>query len=109
MFDELYGVRTSERTMFGQHWCGPDRFPHGEKVLVARYLAVPEGDGSSVDVYVEAMPARFYTVRAGGFELTFGSGQGELAAKVAKMLATGMLTIRRAKWPACPVEAKPGR
>ena len=94
----MYEPYADERQAFGRHWRGPKRFEHFEGVLVAKYEA--KEDGAAVEVYCEAAPARFYRLTvldADGntaYEISTGSGQHEMAAKMAEMIADGMLVVR---------------
>lgn len=113
IFDFLYDARYDARDYEGleliqEYWCGPKRFPHGDKCLVARIPKRPEdGDGQPVDVYVCAMPARFYTVEAKlaedsvgwqlhAWSLETGSGveMAELASRMALAISSGMLCLK---------------
>jgi len=97
-----YNARDCDRALFGANWCGPARFEHMVDTLIARYEA--KGDGQPVEVYCEACPARFYTVKAlpgvnsvgepvKPWTATTGSGMAELAAALAKAASEGMIRI----------------
>ncbi len=99
-FTDLYQARNPEIAAFGAAWCGPSRYEHGEDVLIARYSG--DGDGQPVEVYVCAMPARFYRIRVlaavdyqgrakAPWELATGSGMAVLAGEMAAAIAGGML------------------
>lgn len=77
---------------WGKDWVGPEVLPHGETVLIARIPKLPSG--RAVEVFAEAWPATFYTVKAGNIEITTGSGQDELAKDIALALAQGMLVVK---------------
>jgi len=106
MFEEMYAVRQSEKTIFGEEWCGPESFEEYEKTLVATYPKVPGSDGNDVEIYCSASPSRFYEVTAiesensvnekvDGFSLSTGSGEemAVLAVTMAKAIQQGMLSI----------------
>lgn len=101
--DYLYAIRSYEKLAFARgSWCGPRKLRHATSTLIARYSPTVQDDGHEVEVYCTALPARFYEIRAKaridsmgythtGFTLATGSGQHELAAKIAEALANGML------------------
>lgn len=103
MLDMLYTTRGEEKAAFGENWCGPKQLEHCKDTLVAKYPKSPSGgDGQSTEVYCYAAPARFYVIRAkaepssinepqSAFEVTTGSGCEEMAARIAKGIAEGML------------------
>ena len=106
MFNEIDRPYDSELKAFGANWCGPEHYPHGEDVLVARYPKETDddgkGDGQSVDVYCCAMPARFYILKVksepnsigdnqDAFEVRTGSSEAKTAAIIAEKVASGML------------------
>jgi hypothetical protein len=106
----LYEPRITEIQVFGSHWVhsGVAPFPHGEEALIAVYRATAGSDGQSVDVYVTAMPARFYTLRVRSgtnsvgdhkapYEVATGSGAWAEAATIAHMISTGMLSFSKAR------------
>lgn len=102
----MYRVRPDDRRAFGERWCcGVDEFPHGQDVLVARYPKTHE-DGQPVDVYVCALPARFYQLEVPasadsggqsrpGYRIETGSGNHcqVMVAMIAEALAGGMLSV----------------
>lgn len=95
----LYLRTYADKAPFGARWIGPAQFEHGKVTQVAMYQAEEGGDGQSVKVHCTAMPARFYTLEVlpengkEGYTLTTGSGAGELAAKIAEAIASGMLGL----------------
>jgi hypothetical protein len=97
--ERLYRVAGHELGPFGPNWCGPEIFPHGEDVTVAKYERI-NSDGQVVIVMCSAWPARFYHLQVipedgkDGYVLSRGSGQHEKAAMLALMIAGGMLTIK---------------
>jgi len=82
---------------------------HGKETLLQHFDKDPEdGDGQPVDVFVTAMPAKFYTIRAHGsknscgdevkpFTLATGSGDKmrELSILIAEAAAGGMIGIEQ--------------
>lgn len=101
VFDELYFPYDSEKNVFGNKWCGPKKYSHGQDILIAEYPKASE-DGQPVNVYCNAMPARFYTLKVkesnnsigeprASFEVSTGSSQVELAASIAEAISEGML------------------
>ena len=111
-FEDMYKVRDDDRRIFGDAWCfDGDQFPHGGRVLIARYEAEEDSDGVDVEIYGGAAPARFYTVvtsmsryngdtesmdKLGKCEIGTGSGyeMGELAHRMAIAISEGMISIR---------------
>lgn len=97
LFESTYNVTTRERKPFGTNWCGPAKLGHFAPVLVAKYPA--QTDGQPTEVWCEAAPARFYTIkvlannRRNAYEFGTGSGMEELAAKMAAAIAEGMLAL----------------
>jgi len=94
--EELYRVSHHETRPWGSLWCGPDELKHGEPTLIARLVAESE-EGYDVEIFVSAMPARFYHIHAIRGDqrrvLETGSGMGEYAHATAFHLARGMLKI----------------
>lgn len=102
LFPEAY-ASTRERVVLGDAFCGPDRFEYGVDTLIARLPKDPEdGDGHAVEIYVMAMPARFYEIRAlpgvnssdepqAGFTLSTGSGMLEWVKETAVHITQGMV------------------
>lgn len=84
-----------------------DGLKHGEETLLKHFDKSPaDGDGQPVDVFVTAMPTRFYTIKAyaskdsigdevAPFELATGSGNKmrELALVIAKAASEGMIGL----------------
>jgi hypothetical protein len=110
--DFLYEARSDDVSLFGEHWCGPDRFEPHEWTKVARYEAEKGGDGQHAEVWCMAMPARFYSVRVFAhpnscdepqpdwpFCLTTGSGRemAVLCIQIAENVANGMLGMTMMK------------
>lgn len=106
MLDFLYEARDDDRRPFGDKWCGPDRLDYGKDYLCAVFEKYPGGDGQTCEVYISALPARFYKIKAlaspnsvgemhDEWALGTGSGAGRLAADIAKAIAEGMLQIDR--------------
>lgn len=102
MFETLYTPFKEEREIFGKAWCGPAQYKHRKTHLIARYRA--HGDGQPVSVFCNALPARFYTVKARKgkdsmgepvkpWTLTTGAGMGmaRLAKDMAEAASAGML------------------
>ncbi len=101
IFDELYYPSNDEKTTFGNKWCGPEKYPHGQEMLIAEYPKT-SNDGQTVSIYCNAMPARFYILKVKSgfnsiaipqkpFEVSTGSGREKLADSIAKAIAEGML------------------
>lgn len=103
IFDSMYVPYESELRAFGKHWIGPATYRHFVEEGVALFRkSPPNGDGQHAHVYCLAAPSRFYTVvaEAGvnsvgepkpGFKVSFGSGQAELAARIAIAISEGMI------------------
>lgn len=102
--DFMHETSQDERAAFGSHWCGPDQMPHATMVKVATYHKPDGSDGHDCEVWCEAWPARFYSVRAAatvnsvgenkaGFSIGTGSGQHRWAALTAKLIADGMIGL----------------
>lgn len=83
------------RHAFGKHWCGPDKLPRGESVVVAQYPATREG-GIAVTVLCSAWPSMFFTIRpeSGDHQIETGTGMVAIAAALAEDFASGMIAIR---------------
>ena len=108
IFGSMYAETGETREPFGEHWCGPDVYEHGEDALVAAYDKIGS-DGRRVLVYCCALPAQFWKIEAlpytdwegnrqKGFTLSTGSGGREMAEWVhttASMISEGMLNSRR--------------
>lgn len=93
MMPQLFNVFAGDKDAFGAHWCGPaGSFQYGVDTLVARYPKT-NTDGKEVLVFCCAMPARFYAVRFGDWELRTGSDCAQIAAAIAEEVARGMLDI----------------
>ena len=101
--DELYKPQAYELEAFGDNCCGPEQYEHWEKHLIAMYD--PEEDGARVEVYCEAAPARFYTIKVfphrdykgnlvPGYTLGTGSGEARLTADIARAISERMLVMR---------------
>lgn len=93
--EQLYDLRPDERSFWGDKYAGPTlpyRLPHGEWTFVALYEATHE-DGDDAEVYVSAMPARFYRVKGKGIDVTTGSGgqMRDLIHRIATEISMGML------------------
>jgi hypothetical protein len=80
-----------DRAVFGEHWCGPEKYVQGKKEIVATYKA--EGDGTDVTVSCTACPATFYEIEFKDFKMTTGSGRPEMAHAIAKAISEGMLDV----------------
>lgn len=95
-FSFLYDTDASHAIKsLGKLYRAPARI-ESEWQLVA---TVPkDGDGHTVRVYECRLPATFYKLEVGGFEVSTGSGRemGELIGKLAIEIARGMVEIRRA-------------
>ena len=92
----FYSVSDCTKLPFEDKWvyhC--EEFVPHQNTLVAVYEA--KDDGATVDVYVEAWPAIFHTLRATTenkkYSIEFGSGQSTLAAQVAEAISQGMMTV----------------
>jgi hypothetical protein len=102
MFDFLYEPYEKEKAVFGEHWCGPNKYDPWKPAIIAVYTKPDGSDGQTVTVYCVATPARFYELevsegkdsigeRQNGYKITTGSGLAEVAALIAKEISTGML------------------
>ncbi len=100
--DFLFEAQDRDRTPFGDKWAGPSAFEPWEETLVATFDTRAGGDGQTVQVFCTATPARFYKLKVlpgensvgtpqGAYEINTGSGQAELAVKVAEAISKGML------------------
>lgn len=103
MLDELFEPYASELEAFGEYWCGPEKYVEWVKHLIAMYD--PQEGGARVEVYCEAAPARFYTIKVfarkdyegkqhPAYTLSTGSSQHQLAADIARAISEGMLVMR---------------
>ncbi len=94
----LYDVTAREATQFqGNSRITPnDHLQHGAPTIAASYNA-NNSDGHDVEVFVTAMPARFYRVGVAprgdkpGYTITTGSSCSDLVRKIAEAIADGML------------------
>lgn len=101
LFSGPYPVQPHERAPFGDHWClAAETLTWGVWTLCAVYETDcgccdddPEADAQRAEVWVCAMPARFYEVRRRGFKLNTGSARAQLAADIAQAFADGMLVV----------------
>lgn len=102
--DFLYETAHAERETFGDKFCGPEILPHMQGVKVAFYEVAAESGGQSCEVYCEAWPARFYTIKVlqgvdsfgqtmSAFSVGTGSGQQSLVVAMAEAISSGMLTF----------------
>lgn len=94
----LYRVTGDEMMLF----MGNGKLPfnqllqHGEATPAASYAA-QNSDGHDVEVFVTAMPARFYRIEVAprgdkpGYAISTGSGCADLVAKMAAAIADGMI------------------
>ncbi len=62
LFPEIWLVTAKNRAPFGDAWIGPEKFVYGTHFLVARYSKSIGGDGQSVEVYENRLPARFWKI-----------------------------------------------
>ena len=73
-----------------------DQLQQGVATIAASYSA-QNSDGHDVEVFVTAMPARFYRVDVAprgdkpGYTITTGSGCADLVRQMAEAIADGML------------------
>lgn len=73
-----------------------DTLQHGVRTIAASYSA-QYLDGRDVEVFVTAMPSRFYEIVVPaiegkpGYKVNTGSGCADLASKIAEAIADGML------------------
>lgn len=115
-FNFLYDTDDIEQ-VFGDKFCGPKRFEHGEETLVAKFENDPESDGYEVEVYCCSMPADFFKIVAKpsvnsigklgpGFEVTFGSGCCQEAHMIAGLINDGMLGVKEYNAPQNKKEAE---
>lgn len=94
----LYSVTVRETIPFkgNSRLTFKDQLQHGVATIAASYTA-QNSDGHDVDVFVTAMPARFYRIevapRGGkpGYAISTGSGCADLVAKMAAAIADGMI------------------
>lgn len=104
MFDKLYETINADKIKsLGKLYKPPKKFTSNKPMLVAKLKYDGDGDGHDVEVYETRLPARFFQIKAlptkrfNGFSLSTGSGMGEEAGKIAKLIAEGMLGITRFK------------
>lgn len=94
-FRALYDTK-SDREDWGEFFCGPEQLENGKETLIAAFPRTG-ADGHDVEVYVDALPARFYSVRVLGGSIRFSTGSGhemaELARQVAQEIASGMVDL----------------
>lgn len=111
MFDFLYETDERDREIFGDAYCPPEKFEHGQWHTVARYEKDDEGgDGQPVEIDECRMPARFFRLRAlpstnsvnepvAPFCLSSGSGDevGRLFVQLAKAITRAMVGLGNAE------------
>ena len=96
--DFLYAVTDRETVPFqsNSRLTFNDTLQHGVPTLAASYSA-QNSDSHDVEVFVTAMPARFYRIEVAprgdkpGYTITTGTGCADLARQVAEAIADGML------------------
>lgn len=97
---------SEEVKAFGIYWCAPEEYKMWEKTLVAKIPKIKDSDGQSVEVYCTAAPARFYELKVlsepdsvgdqqEGCIVSFGSGQWDLAKKIAVAFSEGMIGFKK--------------
>lgn len=82
--DFMYEEKTNKfREIFGEHYIGPDVFPHAEQILIASIKST-NVDGRNVDIYVGMCPALSFSMEVKdtdnkeSFMINTGSGGEEL-------------------------------
>lgn len=96
--DFLYSVTARETAPFqaNSRLTFNDQLQHGVPTIAASYTA-SNSDGRDVEVFVTAMPARFYRIDVAprgdkpGYTITTGSGCVNLARQMAETIADGMI------------------
>jgi hypothetical protein len=102
MLSSFYIIEPEEKEVFGDHWCGPDKYKYGEDTLIAKYPVTENTDGQSVEIYCCALPARFYKLHVleslnsldkiqPAYTISTGSSAWNIAALIAKNITNGML------------------
>jgi len=97
MFASLYVGRASDYP--GLPYTPPARFAHGIAALVCDLPAVGPDEGAAVKVFETRLPAKFFRLEVApspghpGAVLATGSGEGELALRMAVAFASGMLVF----------------
>lgn len=94
----LYAVTARETVPFqgNSRLTFNDHLQHGMPTIAASYSA-QNSDGRDVEVFVTAMPARFYRIEVAprddkpGYSITTGSGCADLVRQIAEAIAGGML------------------
>ena len=92
--------------VFRGYFVGPEKLPHHERTLIAKFEDNEESDGYAVEVYCVALPAQFFEIVALnsknsigeeqiGFTLSTGSGCAEESFRIAKLLNEGMLKLQK--------------
>jgi len=98
----LYDVTARETVPFqgNSRLTFNDRLQHGVPTIAASYTA-QNSDGQDVEVFVAAMPARFYRIKVAprddkpGYTITTGSGCADLVSQMAEAIADGMLGLEQ--------------
>jgi hypothetical protein len=104
-FESMYIPYAHEAEAFGENFSFPKKYVHGEDIGCALYRKEPGNDGQTVEVFCCALPARFYILKVlpgvnscdepkAGYTISTGSGQAELAAKIADAISQGMLDFK---------------
>lgn len=108
IFDSLYYPDERDRVVFGDRYCPPEKFSHGDWHKVAVYEKGEGGDGQTVEIDESRLPARFFRIRGlpsqnsigepvPGFEVTTGSSMEKLAHEIALAASEGMLCVHSNK------------
>lgn len=106
-----YPVRPHERLTWGGAWCGPELLEHGQATKIAAATKAEGSDGFDVEVWVTALPARFYRVVArptknsigvikAGWVLPFGTINEQWLRQFVEMITRGLIGQ--------PIEWQPG-
>jgi hypothetical protein len=100
-FDSVFGVLyVGRRSDYpGLPYDPPARFEHGVKTIVADLPAVGPDEGVAVKVFETRLPAEFFRLELApspghpGAVLATGSGEGELALRMAVAFSEGLLVL----------------
>lgn len=110
-FDSLYKVTQREKNVWGDRWCGPDRYEHGVPTLIARFPKACE-DGQAVQVFCSAYPAQFFTLEVAAsfdslgkmqpaYEIRTGSIRKDVVERIAYEIANGSFGVYPVEEPQC--------
>jgi len=99
-----YNVNPNTVKIFNDYYCGPKRYEHGKKTLIAKFKKNKNSDGYNVKVYAFAIPAVFFIIKVlgsrdsfgryrAGWEMNFASDCQEHVYNIAKLINCGKMDV----------------